>query len=123
MNVTTILNETIASVKGAQFAGIVGTDGLSVAMAYHPAAVELDLDIELAELELAELTSRATAAADRIGAGYVRDLVIETDALLMLATQIMPGYYGVLGVLSEIANLGKARFALQAMVERVRAEL
>jgi hypothetical protein len=26
-------------------------------------------------------------------------------------------------VLSEIANLGKARFALQAMVERVRVEL
>ncbi len=123
MNVTTILNETIASVKGAQFAGIVGTAGLSVAIAYHPAAVALDLDVELAELELAELTSRATAAADRIGAGYVRDLVIETDALLMVATQIMPGYYGVLGVLSEIANLGKARFALQAMIERVRTEL
>ncbi|GIV87587.1 MAG: hypothetical protein KatS3mg055_0105 [Chloroflexus sp.] len=123
MNVTTILNETITSVKGAQFAGIVGTDGLGVAMAYHPAAAELDLDIELAELELAELASRATAAAARIGAGFVRDLVIETDVLLMLAIQIMPGYYGVLGVLSEMANLGKARFALQAMVERLRTEL
>ncbi len=123
MHVNTILSETIASVKGAQFAGIVGTDGLSVAMTFHPAAAAVDLDLELAELELAELTSRATAAADRIGAGYVRDLVIETDALLMLASQILPGYYGVLGVLSEIANLGKARFALQAMVERVRAEL
>ncbi|WP_298816832.1 hypothetical protein [Chloroflexus sp.] len=123
MNVNTILSETIASVKGAQFAGIVGTDGLSVAMVFHPAATEFDLDIELAELELAELTSRAAAAADRIGAGYVRDLVIETDALLMLASQILPGYYGVLGVLSEMANLGKARFALQAMIERARAEL
>ncbi|ACL26060.1 hypothetical protein [Chloroflexus aggregans] len=123
MNVTTILNETITSVKGAQFAGIVGTDGLGVAMAYHPATAELDLDIELAELELAELASRATAAAARIGAGFVRDLVIETDVLLMLAIQIMPGYYGVLGVLSEMANLGKARFALQAMVERLRTEL
>ncbi|RMD83419.1 MAG: hypothetical protein D6823_00140 [Chloroflexi bacterium] len=123
MNVTTILNETITSVKGAQFAGIVGTDGLGVAMAYHPAAAELDLDIELAELELAELASRATAAAARIGAGFVRDLVIETDVLLMLAIQIMPGYYGVLGVLNEMANLGKARFALQAMVERLRTEL
>jgi predicted regulator of Ras-like GTPase activity (Roadblock/LC7/MglB family) len=123
MNVTTILNETITSVKGAQFAGIVGTDGLGVAMAYHPDAAELDLDIELAELELAELASRATAAAARIGAGFVRDLVIETDVLLMLAIQIMPGYYGVLGVLNEMANLGKARFALQAMVERLRTEL
>lgn len=123
MNVTTILNETITGVKGAQFAGIVGTDGLGVAMVYHPAAAELDLDIELAELELAELASRATAAAARIGAGFVRDLVIETDVLLMLAIQIMPGYYGVLGVLSEMANLGKARFALQAMVERLRTEL
>ncbi|MGB9736835.1 MAG: hypothetical protein C0184_04905 [Chloroflexus aggregans] len=123
MNVTTILNETITGVKGAQFAGIVGTDGLGVAMVYHPAAAELDLDIELAELELAELASRATAAAARIGAGFVRDLVIETDVLLMLAIQIMPGYYGVLGVLSEMANVGKARFALQAMVERLRTEL
>ncbi len=123
MNANAILNEAIASVKGAQFAGIVGTDGLSVAMAYHPNAAELDIDVELAELELADLTSRAAAAANRIGAGYVRDLVLETDAMLMLATQIIPGYYGVLGVLSEIANLGKARFALQAMVERVRVEL
>ncbi len=123
MTINTILTETIQSVKGAQFAGIVGTDGLSVAMAHHPAAAELDLDLDLADLELAELASRAVAAADRMGVGYVRDLVIETDAMLMLASYIIPGYYAVLGVLSEIANLGKARFALQAMVERVRAEL
>ncbi|ABY33767.1 MAG TPA: hypothetical protein DEF43_13845 [Chloroflexus aurantiacus] len=123
MNVNTILNEAITGVKGAQFAGIIGTDGLSVAIAYHPGAAELDFDIELAELELADLASRAAAAADRIGVGYVRDLVLETDALLMLASQIIPGYYGILGVLSETANLGKARFALQAMIERVRVEL
>lgn len=120
MTLTAILHEALDSMPGARFAGVVATDGLSVEMAY--ADDDDDLDLELAELELATLVANAGAASGRIGSGLVRDFTLETDALIYLASVITPGYFAVLGLPVD-ANLGKARFAVRQMVERMRGEL
>lgn len=120
MSLTAILHEAIVKVKGAQFAGVIGTDGLGVEMVYADDAI--DLDLELAELELATLAANASAASDRIGSGLVRDMVVETDDLTYLAAMITPGYYAVLGLRTD-GNLGRARFTVRQMVDRMKDEL
>ena len=65
--------------------------------------------------------SSAAYAADRLGAGKVRDIIIEADKLTYLASQIVPGYYAVLGV-GPNGNLGRARFAVRQMVSRLQTE-
>ncbi|GAB4424359.1 MAG: hypothetical protein OHK0015_02990 [Chloroflexi bacterium OHK40] len=122
MSMTDILAEALEKVKGARFAGVVGTDGLSVEMAF--ADDDDDCDLELAEIELAALAASADAASDRIGSGRVRDLIIEADDLTYLASAIAPGYFAVLGVRSNGSlGVGRARFAVHQMVTRMREEL
>ncbi|MEI8166505.1 MAG: roadblock/LC7 domain-containing protein [Chloroflexales bacterium] len=120
MSLTHIIHEAIENVPGARFAGVVGTDGLSIEMAYadHSDAYEL----ELADLELATLAANASAASNRIGSGHVRAITVETEDLTYLASLITPGYFAVLG-LSADSNLGKARFTVTQMVERMKAEI
>ena len=120
MSLNNILNEAIDKIAGAQFAGVVGTDGLSVEMVY--AGGGADLDLEIADIELATVAANAAAASDRIGSGVVRDIMVESDDLTYLASMITRGYYAVLGVRSN-GNLGRARFAVRQMVERMKDEL
>lgn len=119
MSMTDIIHEALDKVKGARFAGVVGTDGLSVEMAF---AESDDYDLEMAELELASLAASASTASDRIGSGSVRALIVETEDLTYLASLISPGYYAVLGVPAN-GNLGRARYAVHQMVERMKDEL
>jgi len=120
MSMTDILNEAIDKVSGAQFAGVIGIDGLSVEMAF--AGGGADFDLEIAEFELASIAANASAASDRIGSGQVRDIIVEAEELTYLAAAITPGYYAVLGVRSN-GSLGRARFAVHQMVERMKTEL
>jgi predicted regulator of Ras-like GTPase activity (Roadblock/LC7/MglB family) len=120
MSLTDIIYEALGSLPGARFAGVVGTDGLGIEMAY---ADDDDAhDLELADLELATLTANASAASSRIGSGWVRTITVETEDLTYLASMITPGYFAVLGLLAD-GNLGKARFTVTQMVERMKAEL
>ncbi len=120
MSLTNIIYEALGSVPGARFAGVVGTDGLSIEMAYADAKDDYDLD--LAELELATLAANAGAASNRIGSGSVRALILETEDLTYLASVITPGYFAVLGLNAD-SNLGKARYTVTQMVERMRSEI
>jgi predicted regulator of Ras-like GTPase activity (Roadblock/LC7/MglB family) len=120
MSLTEILNEALDTVKGARFAGVVGTDGLSIEMVFEDS--DDSIDVGLAELELAALASSATAASQRLGSGKVRDMVIEAEALTYLASMISAGYFAVLAMPTD-GNLGRARFAVHQMVERMRKEL
>ncbi|NTW02257.1 MAG: hypothetical protein HGA19_13405 [Oscillochloris sp.] len=120
MSLTDIINEAIDKISGALFAGVISTDGLGVEMAFAGGGAHLDL--ELAELELSTITSVASVASNRIGSGYVLDLVIETEDVTYLAGMITPGYYAVLGVNPD-ASLGRARFAVRQMVDQIKSEL
>jgi predicted regulator of Ras-like GTPase activity (Roadblock/LC7/MglB family) len=120
MSLTDILNEALDSIPGARFAGVVGTDGLSIEMVFE----ELDdgFDVGLAELELATLAGAANAASQRLGTGRVHDMTVESEGLIYMATAVSAGYFAVLGIPTD-ANLGRARFAAHQMAERMRAEL
>lgn len=120
MSLTAILNATLDHLDEARFAGVVGTDGLGIEMVFADEGSAYDL--ELAEIELATLAATASAAAARIGAGLVHTITVESEALSMLAALVAPGYFAVLG-LPGGDDLSAARAALQAMVERIRAEL
>jgi predicted regulator of Ras-like GTPase activity (Roadblock/LC7/MglB family) len=120
MSLTDILYEALDSVPGARFAGVVGTDGLSIEMAY---ADEDDADeLSLAELELATIAATVSAASGRIGSGHVLDLTIETEDLTFLASLITPGYFAVLALPSD-NDIDEARYTLRDLVRRVEDEL
>ena len=120
MSLTDILNEALDAVKGSKFAGVVGTDGLSVEMVFDNN--DDSIDVGLAELELSALAASASAASQRLGSGKVHDMVIEAEAITYLATMISSGYFAVLAMPAD-GNLGRARFAVHQMVERVKEEL
>lgn len=119
MSLTDILQEAVDRVKGARLAGVIGSDGLGVEMVV---ADDLPHQREEAEIELASLASAASMAAERLGAGKVRDIILEADDLTYVASLITPGYFAVLGVNSN-GNLGRARFAVRQMVTRLQLEL
>lgn len=120
MSLTDILYEALDNVPDARFAGVVGTDGLSIEMAY---ADEGDADdLGLAELELATIAATVSAASGRIGSGHVLDITIETQDLTYLASLITPGYFAVLALPSD-CDLGEARYAIRELVTRVEDEL
>lgn len=115
-----ILYEAIDRVRGAEIAGVIGTDGLGVEMVV--AEPDLPYPIEEVELELAGLTSFASITASRLDMGMLYDLTIEADELTYLISLIIPGYFAVLGVRTN-GSLGRARFAVRQMVTRLKDEL
>ncbi|HEY1012117.1 MAG TPA: roadblock/LC7 domain-containing protein [Herpetosiphonaceae bacterium] len=117
MGLHDVLTDAIDSVPGAKLAGIVGTDGLGVEMALRD--VDEDFDSSLAEIEIGGLASAAAAAVERMQGGQMRDLIVEAEQLTYLASQILPGYYAVLG-LSANGNLGRARFAMRQLVTKLQ---
>ena len=120
MSLTDILQEAVERVKGARLAGVIGSDGLGVEMVLEDD--DLPHDRETAEIELAGLAATAAMTAHRLGAGNVRDIIIEADDLTYIASLITSGYFAVLGITSN-GNLGRARFAVRQMVQRLQSEL
>jgi predicted regulator of Ras-like GTPase activity (Roadblock/LC7/MglB family) len=118
MSMTTILNEAINRVSGAQLAGVIGEDGLGVEMIVSNGHA----DRETVEIELSSLAAAASGAAERMGAGGLREIIVETEGATYLASLVTRGYYAVLGVGSG-SNLGRARFALRQMVTRLQNEM
>lgn len=120
MSIDDILYEAIDTVRGAKFAGLVGSDGLGIRMAFDDD--DEGYDLELAEIELAQIAATASAASGRIGSGPLRELTLEADDLTYLASLVSPGYYAVLGMRSD-ANVDRGRYAVYRMIERIKNEL
>ncbi|MCU0493881.1 MAG: hypothetical protein MUD01_20010 [Chloroflexaceae bacterium] len=118
MSMRDILNEAVTRVDGAQLAGVIGTDGIGVDMVINDDAY----DQEGVEMELAAMASNAAVTASRMGAGEVRDIMIEADDYTYLAAQVTPGYFAVMGVASH-TNLNDARFAVRLMAYRLQTEM
>lgn len=120
MSLNDILTEALDNVSGAQLAGVISSDGLAVELLVT--TDDLPFDRDTAELELGAMAANVSVTAFRLGGGAVRDIVVEADMLLLLLSLITPGYFAVLG-LEPDANLGKARFAMQQMTQRLKTEL
>jgi hypothetical protein len=52
----------------------------------------------------------------------VRALIVEADDATYVAALVTPRYYAILGV-PATTDVGRARAAAQALVERIRSEL
>jgi predicted regulator of Ras-like GTPase activity (Roadblock/LC7/MglB family) len=120
MSLTDILYDAVERVSGAQLAGVVSLDGLSVEMVLVDD--ELPYDEEDAEVELSGLIAGAANAVARLGSGLLHDIIIESDYVTYLLSLVTPGYYAVLGVDAD-SHLGRARFAVHQMVVRLQDEL
>jgi predicted regulator of Ras-like GTPase activity (Roadblock/LC7/MglB family) len=118
--ITDILYEAVDEVNGAQFAAVIGTDGLHVEIV--AADEDLPVDLEDIEAELVTMTTALSKTSNRLGSGYIKDLVVESEELTFLASQVIPGYFAFLGVTAD-GNLGRARFAVHRMTYRLQSEL
>ena len=117
MGMHDILQGAVEHVQGAKLAGVIGTDGLSVEMVLGD--VDATFDTQLAEIEMGSLAAAAANATERMQAGQLRDLIVEAEQVTYLASQVIPGYYAVLGMPSN-GNLGRARFALRQLVTQLK---
>lgn len=118
MSFADILNQALEQVRGAQFAGVVSADGLGVDVVTS----DTTCDPKVAELELGEVAAALNGAAQRLSSGAVRDFLIEAEHATYVASQVMPGYYAVIGI-HPATHLGRARFAAKQMAERLQHEL
>lgn len=118
MSFADILNEALEHVRGAQVAGVVSSDGLGVDVVCADGVV----DRELVSLELGEIAAALAGAAQRLSSGQVRDFLFEAEHATFVASQVLPGYYAVLGVGPQ-AHLGRARYATRQMATRLQHEL
>lgn len=118
MPFASILNEALEQVRGAQLAGVISTDGLGVDLVTPNGTTNR----EQIELELSELAASANAATKRMGSGAIREFILETEAATYVASQVMPGYYAVIGIEAG-DHLGRARFAVKQMAQRLQNEL
>lgn len=119
MSLTDILDEALANLPDALLAGVIGTDGLRIEIAY---ANDTDFDLELAELELATLAAQANAASFRIGSGTALALSLETESLYFCAELITSGYFGVIASLAD-GDRDLAHETLALLVDRVSDEI
>ncbi len=120
MSLLDMLYETADQVGGLVMAGVIGTDGLGVEMIMDESISPHSY--ETADLELAWLVAQVSRAADNLAVGSMRGMVLETDSMTYVLSQVLPNYYVVMGVDPE-ANVERARFAVWQMVERIRHEL
>jgi predicted regulator of Ras-like GTPase activity (Roadblock/LC7/MglB family) len=118
MSFADILNQALEQVRGAQFAGVVSADGLGVDVV----TLDTSYDPKVTELELSEVAAALNGAAQRMSSGSVRDFLIEAEHATYVASQVMPGYYAVIGIEPE-THLGRARFAAKQMAQRLQNEL
>ena len=120
MSLSTILFEAVEDVSNAQFAGLVGTDGIAIEMV--SLSDDLPINLEEIEVELATLTAAVSQSTSRLRSGRLQDLVLESEELTCFAAQVIPGYYAVLGMLND-GNHNRARFAIDRLVYRLQREL
>lgn len=118
MSFSDILDEALTHVRGAQLAGVIGADGLGVEIATADVAV----DATTFELELGEVAAALNGASQRLKSGLIRDFLLEAERTTYVASQVMPGYYAVIAVDPQ-AHLGRARFAVKQMAQRLQNEL
>jgi predicted regulator of Ras-like GTPase activity (Roadblock/LC7/MglB family) len=116
MTFTEILTEATRNVEGIVAAGLVGVDGIGV----ETVSANGDLiDVESIEIELAGLVGNVNRAASALSAGAIRDVIVEAENQSYLISLIDKNYFLVL-TLGPGANLGRARFEVKRVGQRLR---
>lgn len=116
MTFTDILTEATRNVEGIVAAGLVGVDGIGVETV---SANGDEFDVEAAEVELAGLVGNVNRAASALSAGAIKDVIVEAENQSYLISLIDKDYFLVL-TLGPGANLGRARFEVKRVTQKLR---
>jgi len=117
------LKAIMDGVDGAIACSVMGFDGISVETLpkdLPESAVELDL--QAAWVEFANLMSQAKAAAETLKTGKVAEVSINSEKVITLLRMVNQDYFLVLGLLPT-GNYGKARYVMRVTAPRVAKEL
>ena len=119
MTFTEILTDAAKNIEGVIAVGLVGVDGMGVETVV---ANGYELDTEALEVELAGLVGNVARATQTLSAGFLKDMFIETENRGYLISFLDNAYF-LMVLLGPLANLGRARFEVKRVSNRLRETL
>ncbi|MCA2976709.1 MAG: hypothetical protein INH41_03270 [Myxococcaceae bacterium] len=117
------LKAIVDQVDGAIACSVMGFDGIAVETEPREfTQAALDVDLQAAWVEFANLMSQAKATAETLKTGKVAELSVNSERVITLLRVVNQDYFLVLGLLPT-GNYGKARYALRVTAPKVAREL
>jgi predicted regulator of Ras-like GTPase activity (Roadblock/LC7/MglB family) len=103
-----VLQEVAVRVDGCVGLMIMGVDGIPI----EKLSVDARYNFELLATEWTALLRNTRQTMQDVNAGLMREWVVRTDELILLAVAITDEYF-LLGVMRSGGNYGRARFAMK----------
>jgi predicted regulator of Ras-like GTPase activity (Roadblock/LC7/MglB family) len=120
MSFRTHLESVVNQVDGSLACSVMGFDGIAVDT--HQSEEALELELNGAWIEYANLLSQLRQAAEVLKTGDVQEVSINSERVLTLMRLVSPEYFLVLALRAD-GNYGKGRYILRLTAPRIRAEL
>ncbi len=103
-----VLQDTAQRLKGCVGLIVMGMDGIPI----EKLAANEGLNFEMLATECTTILRNSRQASEDVGAGRLRELILMTDSLVILAVAITDDYV-LLGAMRQGEPYGRARFLLQ----------
>ena len=117
------LKTIMDSVDGAIACSVMGFDGIAVETQPRDMPESgVELDLQAAWVEFANLMSQAKNTAETLKTGKVAELSINSEKVITLLRMVNQDYFLVLGLLPT-GNYGKARYVLRITAPKVAKDL
>lgn len=117
------LKTVVESVDGAIACSVMGFDGIAVeTIPKDMPESGVELDLQTAWVEFANLMSQAKNTAETLKTGKVAELSINSEKVITLLRMVNQDYFLVLGLLPT-GNYGKARYVLRVAAPKIAKEL
>jgi len=97
------------------FAGIIGSDGLPVAV-----ATKEEIDKSKESAEITSIFNNASRVAKTLNMGNLVDIFFTTNKLDVLISSINESYFTIM-VMKKPANIGRARLEIKHVISKLRA--
>jgi predicted regulator of Ras-like GTPase activity (Roadblock/LC7/MglB family) len=119
MTFSEILTDAANSVEGALAVGLIGLDGIGVETVVSNG---YEFDTQALEVEIAGLVGNVSRTTQALSAGQIKDVIVETENRSYLISLLDKDYF-LLVLLGPLANLGRARFEVKRVSQRLRDSL
>ncbi|MDP3234589.1 MAG: hypothetical protein Q8S33_29885 [Myxococcales bacterium] len=117
------LKAIMDGVDGAIACSVMGFDGIAVeTLPKELPESAVQLDLQSAWIEFANLMSQAKVTAETLKTGKVTELSINSENVITLLRMVNQDYFLVVGLLPT-GNYGKARYVLRITAPKVAKEL
>lgn len=123
MSFTEHLKSVVEGVDGAIACSVMGFDGISVeTFPKDMPERALEMDLQAAWVEFANLLTQAKLAAETLKTGKVDELSLNSEKVITVLRMVNQDYFMVIG-LAPTGNYGKARYLLRITAPKVAKEL